>query len=130
MQYIRRQFQQITEPSVPRHPSFDRAIIIPITSYRIEMQTRPQLHSGKENYYEKDVSSSRDSLVLFANTAGAEVFTLKSDQIGGQLTIDEVYSGFGCTGKNISPQNQLSQHTFIQELQTKSISCISDIRCL
>ena len=43
-------------------------------------------------------------LFLSANIAGAEVFTLKSDQIGGQLTIDEVYSGFGCTGKNISPQ--------------------------
>ena len=44
------------------------------------------------------------ALFLFASIAGAEVFTLKSDQIGGQLTIDEVYSGFGCTGKNISPQ--------------------------
>ncbi len=44
------------------------------------------------------------SLFLFANIAGAEVFTLKSDQIGGQLTIDQVFSGFGCTGKNISPQ--------------------------
>src|ERR1700690_1614783 len=44
------------------------------------------------------------ALFLCANIAGAEVFTLKSDQIGGQLTIDQVYSGFGCTGKNISPQ--------------------------
>jgi Raf kinase inhibitor-like YbhB/YbcL family protein len=44
------------------------------------------------------------ALFLCVNIAGAEVFTLKSDQIGGQLTIDEVYSGFGCTGKNISPQ--------------------------
>jgi Raf kinase inhibitor-like YbhB/YbcL family protein len=45
------------------------------------------------------------SLFMFANiVCAAEVFTLKSDQIGGQLTIDQVYSGFGCTGKNISPQ--------------------------
>jgi Raf kinase inhibitor-like YbhB/YbcL family protein len=45
------------------------------------------------------------ALFLFADIAvAADVFTLKSDQIGGQLTIDQVYSGFGCTGKNISPQ--------------------------
>ncbi len=44
------------------------------------------------------------ALLLFATTAGAGEFTLKSDQIGGQLTIDQVYSGFGCSGKNISPQ--------------------------
>ena len=44
------------------------------------------------------------ALFFCVNIAGAEVFSLKSDQIGGQLTIDQVYSGFGCTGKNISPQ--------------------------
>jgi Raf kinase inhibitor-like YbhB/YbcL family protein len=44
------------------------------------------------------------ALFLCVNIAGAEDFTLKSDQIGGQLTNDQVYSGFGCTGKNISPQ--------------------------
>jgi len=43
-------------------------------------------------------------VVLFlAAAANAQEFTLKSDQIGGQLTIDQVFSGFGCTGKNISP---------------------------
>ncbi|MDA8100304.1 MAG: YbhB/YbcL family Raf kinase inhibitor-like protein [Nitrospiraceae bacterium] len=43
--------------------------------------------------------------VLFAATmASAEEFTLKSDQIGGQLTIDQVANVFGCTGKNISPE--------------------------
>lgn len=41
--------------------------------------------------------------VVSAGTAGAQGFTLKSDEIGGQLTVDQVYSGFGCTGKNISP---------------------------
>ncbi len=43
--------------------------------------------------------------VLFAAAAAyAEEFTLRSDQMGGQLTIDQVYNGFGCTGKNISPE--------------------------
>jgi Raf kinase inhibitor-like YbhB/YbcL family protein len=41
---------------------------------------------------------------LFAGIAVAGEFTLKSDQIGGQLTIDQVASVFGCSGKNISPQ--------------------------
>ena len=44
------------------------------------------------------------ALFMCANIAGAGEFTLKSDQIGGQLTIDQVYTGFGCSGKNISPQ--------------------------
>jgi Raf kinase inhibitor-like YbhB/YbcL family protein len=44
------------------------------------------------------------AVFLCAGIASAGEFTLKSDQIGGQLTIDQVYSGFGCTGKNISPQ--------------------------
>jgi Raf kinase inhibitor-like YbhB/YbcL family protein len=43
-------------------------------------------------------------LGLFIVTATyAGDFTLRSDQIGGQLTTDQVFSGFGCTGKNISP---------------------------
>ncbi len=33
----------------------------------------------------------------------AQVFTLKSPDLGGQLTETQVFSGFGCTGKNISP---------------------------
>jgi Raf kinase inhibitor-like YbhB/YbcL family protein len=33
----------------------------------------------------------------------AQEFTLKSDDLSGQLTETQVYSGFGCTGKNISP---------------------------
>ncbi|MBT8343047.1 MAG: YbhB/YbcL family Raf kinase inhibitor-like protein [Desulfatitalea sp.] len=35
--------------------------------------------------------------------AQAQEFTLLSDQMGGQLTNDQVYDGFGCSGKNISP---------------------------
>ncbi len=44
-------------------------------------------------------------VVLFwVGVVSAQVFTLKSDQMGGQLTIDQVADVFGCTGKNISPQ--------------------------
>ncbi len=44
-------------------------------------------------------------IVLLASAAyAADGFTLVSDQIGGQLTIDQVFNGFGCTGKNISPE--------------------------
>lgn len=34
----------------------------------------------------------------------AQTFTLKSDDIGGQMTSKQVFNGFGCTGGNISPQ--------------------------
>jgi len=34
----------------------------------------------------------------------AEGFTLTSKDIKGQLSVDEVFNGFGCTGKNISPE--------------------------
>lgn len=44
------------------------------------------------------------ALLIGATIASAGEFTLKSDQIGGQLTIDQVFTGFGCSGKNISPQ--------------------------
>ena len=33
----------------------------------------------------------------------AQTFTLKSDTLGGQLTENQVFAGFGCNGKNISP---------------------------
>ncbi|MEI7706682.1 MAG: YbhB/YbcL family Raf kinase inhibitor-like protein [Chlorobium sp.] len=38
-----------------------------------------------------------------APNAHGEEFTLKSDDLKGQLTEEQVFSGFGCTGKNISP---------------------------
>ncbi len=47
--------------------------------------------------------------LFLAGIAAAQEFTLKSDQIGGQLTIDQVYAGFGCTGKNISPSLKWSE---------------------
>ena len=32
-----------------------------------------------------------------------DTFTLKSDYLGGQATTQEVFNGFGCEGKNLSP---------------------------
>lgn len=34
----------------------------------------------------------------------AQTFTLKSKNLSGQATIQQVFNGFGCTGGNISPQ--------------------------
>ncbi len=31
-------------------------------------------------------------------------FTLKSDDLSGQLSTNQVFNGFGCNGKNISPE--------------------------
>jgi len=43
-------------------------------------------------------------LIFFVvGTVSAQGFTMKSDDLGGQLTNTQVYSGFGCSGKNISP---------------------------
>ncbi|MDA8163955.1 MAG: YbhB/YbcL family Raf kinase inhibitor-like protein [Desulfobacteraceae bacterium] len=43
------------------------------------------------------------AVALGSGSAVAAGFTVKSDELGGQLTADQVYSGFGCTGRNISP---------------------------
>jgi Raf kinase inhibitor-like YbhB/YbcL family protein len=40
---------------------------------------------------------------FIAINARAQGFTLKSEDMGGQLSDAQVYSGFGCSGKNISP---------------------------
>lgn len=42
--------------------------------------------------------------VFGASSVYAQTFTLKSDTLGGQLTEAQVFSGFGCSGKNISPR--------------------------
>jgi len=39
-------------------------------------------------------------------TVQAEGFTLTSKDLGGQLSMTQVFTGFGCAGKNISPQLQ------------------------
>jgi Raf kinase inhibitor-like YbhB/YbcL family protein len=41
--------------------------------------------------------------LFFIGNASAQQFTLKSDELGGQLTDSQIFSGFGCHGKNISP---------------------------
>ena len=45
------------------------------------------------------------ALVIFVGvgTAYAQEFTLTSGELAGQLTESQVFSGFGCSGKNISP---------------------------
>lgn len=43
------------------------------------------------------------TLLLSSVVLLAEGFTLKSNTISGQLGIKQVFSGFGCTGENISP---------------------------
>ena len=43
------------------------------------------------------------ALFLMNTYVMAQGFTLKSDDLVGQLTNKQVFSGFGCTGENISP---------------------------
>mgnify|MGYP006315434353 FL=1 len=43
------------------------------------------------------------SLACCASFMFADNFTLKSSELKGQLTNKQVFSGFGCTGENISP---------------------------
>jgi Raf kinase inhibitor-like YbhB/YbcL family protein len=43
-------------------------------------------------------------VMVMANLSFAQTFTLKSKDIGGQMTLQQVLNGFGCTGQNLSPQ--------------------------
>ena len=43
-------------------------------------------------------------IILFNNTLFAKGLTLKSEDMVGQISINQVFNGFGCSGKNISPQ--------------------------
>jgi Raf kinase inhibitor-like YbhB/YbcL family protein len=47
--------------------------------------------------------SAVTAIVLGSGLLMAEGFTLSSNTVAGQLGIDQVYQGFGCTGNNISP---------------------------
>ncbi len=47
-------------------------------------------------------------IILLSNTLLAEGLTLKSKDISGQISLNQVFNGFGCNGKNISPQLQWS----------------------
>ena len=42
-------------------------------------------------------------VLLVLNVAYAGNFTLLIDELGGQLTKNQEFNGFGCSGKNISP---------------------------
>lgn len=44
------------------------------------------------------------SSLLLAGSLSAQTFTLTSNTVGGQATLQEVFNGFGCTGANQSPQ--------------------------
>ena len=44
------------------------------------------------------------SLITMSNMPlSGQTFTLTSNSVGGQATVDQVFNGFGCTGGNISP---------------------------
>jgi Raf kinase inhibitor-like YbhB/YbcL family protein len=44
------------------------------------------------------------TMILVSSLSFAQNFVLKSKDIGGQMTLQQVLNGFGCTGKNLSPQ--------------------------
>ncbi|TDO23502.1 YbhB/YbcL family Raf kinase inhibitor-like protein [Sediminibacterium goheungense] len=44
------------------------------------------------------------TFVLNVLLSNAQTFTLKSKELGGQATSQQVFNGFGCTGENKSPQ--------------------------
>lgn len=44
------------------------------------------------------------AFLLITLSSNAQTFTLKSSELGGQATLEQVFGGFGCTGENISPQ--------------------------
>lgn len=44
------------------------------------------------------------AIILIAQSGFAQTFTLKSKDLGGQVTTQQVLNSFGCTGQNLSPQ--------------------------
>ena len=48
-------------------------------------------------------------MMLLLNISYAGNFTLRSDDVGGQFTIKQVYNGFGCVGGNVSPSLKWSE---------------------
>ena len=43
-------------------------------------------------------------LILSSIVSAQDTFTLFSSDLGGEATINEEFNGFGCIGKNQSPQ--------------------------
>ena len=64
-------------------------------------------HNNGENTMKKLVFIVFMLAFIGVGNARGEEFTLKSDDLKGQLTEEQVFSGFGCTGKNISPSLKL-----------------------
>lgn len=44
------------------------------------------------------------TVLMMGTLLQAESFTLASDTLKGQLTTEQEFNGFGCSGKNISPE--------------------------
>lgn len=44
------------------------------------------------------------AIALIAQSGFAQTFTLRSKDLGGQATTQQVLNSFGCTGQNLSPQ--------------------------
>ena len=61
------------------------------------------MHSGLSSL--RRFASAALALTWLTAAAAADTFTLQSPTLAanGMLSTDQVYSGFGCTGKNISP---------------------------
>ena len=61
----------------------------------------------KNNMYNKKVSTMKKiifTLMLLPMTIYAKGFYVTSHDVKGQLSQQQVFSGFGCNGHNISPQ--------------------------
>lgn len=43
-------------------------------------------------------------IALLSLSVSAQTFTLKSNDIGGQASMKQVFNGFGCSGENVSPE--------------------------
>src|SRR5262245_61437394 len=52
----------------------------------------------------KQLTISVILVMLHTSAIFAQTFTLKSKDIGGQMTLQQVLNGFGCTGQNLSPE--------------------------
>ncbi len=52
----------------------------------------------------KNVFATMAAVLFVSGALFAQTFTLKSNDLGGQMTMKEVFNGFGCTGQNLSPQ--------------------------
>jgi hypothetical protein len=81
------------------HP-FCRPELTSLTFFSIHNEDKPMAHRALK----KTLLVATLAILLAAPLAQAENFTLTSKDLGGQLTDQQVFSGFGCNGENISPQ--------------------------